>query len=369
MDYQLRIQDPTEPPRSPLFDVIVQLVSEGTVTSGRWLFGFLTGSGMDVLLAVPQVTEVLHNANFEITVGIDAVTDRAGLERLQQISAVNPNFSARVIKNTTGVLIHPKLLLFEYDDGRGALVVGSNNLSANGLSGNVEGYSILRYSAQDAPDFADWDAFLARWTPLLAAIDQDAMERAERNERRMAGVSRVVRTGLPSQPPGGVVVSDGQAHEAPSEIDEKLYEPMLVAQIPKASGRWPQVHYSADIISRYFNAVAGDEVLLREHAGILAESRQVVYSQVNKNFKIELGAAGEAQRAVGYPATGRPVALFRREGASDRRHRYILLMPGDPGHTEMAQLASQEFSGPGNQVPRVIVPRNRVLAAWPHCPL
>lgn len=368
MKYELKVQDPTDPPRSAMFDVIVELVAEGKVSGGRWFFGFLTGSGMDALLAVPTVAAALHTGAIEVVVGLDAVTNRAGLHRLMEIEAVNPQFSAKVIKNTTGALIHPKMLLFDYDDGRRVIVVGSNNMSANGLGGNVEGYTVVRFDAGEVTDLSDWDDFLSRWASMLSPIDDEAMAMAERNEKRMDRIKRAVKPSPGSVAPT-VVVSDGVAHEAASGGEAEPQEPMLVAMIPRASARWPQVHYSADIVHKYFNSNAGDTILLREVHGTHVEDRQVVYSTANKNYKIELGAAGAAQGTVGYPTEGRPIVVFRREGASGERHRYVFLMPGDPGHTEMVDLADAEFAGPTNQVPRVIVPRNRVFKAWPACPL
>ncbi len=367
MRYELRVQDPTNPPRSPLFDVLVSLAEDGEVRYLRLFFGFLTGSGMDALLGVPSVTAVLRQSEVDVLVGLDAVTDRAGLERLLALAEENQAFRALVIKNTTGALIHPKMLFAQYNDGRSVAVVGSNNISFGGLNGNVEAYSIARFNRGEDVDLSDWDGFLHRWRPLITPIDDEALAAAERNEHRLARLRTAARDTTSGE--AEVVVSDGQAHETSTESAADLEEPLLVAQIPKAGDRWPQIHYSAQIIADYFEVAAGDPVYLREFDSTVVEEAQVVYSTVNKNYKIELGAAGDAQRAGGYPAEGRPVVLFRRESGALRRHRYVFLMPGDDGHAEMAALAEAEFDGPSNQVPRVIVPRNRVLTAWPACPL
>jgi hypothetical protein len=367
MRYELRVQDPTNPPRSPLFDVLVAIVEDGEVRYLRLFFGFLTGSGMDALLGVPSVAAVLRQAEVDVLVGLDAVTDRAGLEHLLALEAQNRGFRPQVIKNTTGALIHPKMLFAQYNDGRSVAVVGSNNLSFGGLNGNVEAYSLARFDRGEEIDLSDWDGFLHRWRPLITPIDDDALAAADRNVHRLDRLRTAARDATPAE--AEVVVSDGQAHETSTATTSDLEEPLLVAQIPRAGDRWPQIHYSAQIMADYFEATAGDPVYLREYESTVVEEVQVVYSTVNKNYKIELGAAGEAQRTVGYPAEGRPVVLFRRESGALRRHRYLFLMPGDEGHAEMEALAAAEFDGPSNQVPRVIVPRNRVLTAWPECPL
>lgn len=348
-----------------MFDEVVALAEGGEVVWLRMFFGFLTGSGVDALLGVPVVEDILLRSEVEVLVGLDAVTDRLGLERLLELAGENPQFKPLVIKNTTGALVHPKMLVARYADGRAVAVVGSNNLSSGGLNGNVEGYTIARFEPGEDVDLSDWDAFIARWGPLIAEIDDEALETAEQNARRLRRL-RTAAAETTREPGSPVVVSDGQAHETPALGVEDLGEALLVAQIPKARDRWSQVHYSAEIIQHYFEVQGGDHVFLRRFDGARVETRQVVYSNRNMNYKIELGAAREAGD---YPAEGRPLVLFRRESRSRRRHLYMLLMPGDAGHAEMTALAETTFEGPANYMPRVIVPRNHILAAWPECPL
>lgn len=364
MRYELRIQDPADPPRSSLFDAVVALVNDGEVVWLRMFFGFLTGSGLNALLGVPEIREVLLHSDVEVLVGLDAVTDRPGLERLRELAGKNPQFKPLVIKNTTGALIHPKMLAARYADGRAVAVVGSNNLSSGGLSGNVECYTIARFKPDEHLDFSDWDRFIQRWAPLITEIDVEAIEAAKQNTLRLKRVRKAATTSV--RPDSGVVLSDGQVHETPVSGAEDLEEPLLVAQIPKAGGRWSQVHYSAEIIQAYFRASADADIFLRKFDSTSVEARKVVYSERNKNYKIELAAA---RMAGEYPASGRPVVVFRRESSAHRRHRYVFLMPGDEGHAEMAELARQAFDGRANQVPRAIVSRSRVITEWPECPL
>ena len=368
MQYELRVQDPADPPRSSLFDEFVALVNNGEVVWLRMFFGFLTGSGMDALLGVPEVRDVLLHSEVEVLVGLDAVTDRLGLERLRELARSNPQFKPRVIKHTRRGLVHPKMFVARYADGRAVAVVGSNNLSSSGLSRNVEGYTIARFEPEEPLDLSDWDEFIQRWDPLIGGIDDEALEAAEQNERRLKRLRTAVR-GTRSKPESGVVVSDGQVHEVPaSEIEdfEGLEDLVLVAQIPKGGNRWSQVGYSAQIIRDYFDAVAGDQVFLRRLGSANVEEPRVINPESNRNHRIELGAAREAGE---YPKEGPPVVLFRRERGALRHHQYMFLMPGDEGHSEMAELAEEEFEGPATQVSRVIVPRSRVMTAWPGCPL
>ena len=369
MEYELRVQDPAEPPRSPLFDELVALVNNGDVVSLRMFFGFLTGSGVDALLRVPEVRDVLLRSEVEVLVGLDAVTDRLGLERLLELARDNPQFKPLVIKHTRRGLVHPKMLVARYADGRAVAVVGSNNLSSSGLSRNVEGYTIARFEPEEPLDLSDWDEFIRRWDPLIGEIDDEALEAAEQNERRLKRLRTAVRE-TRTKPNSDVVVSDGQVYEVPvSEIEdlEDLEDLVLVAQIPKGGNRWSQVGYSAQIIRDYFDVEAGDQVFLRRFDSAKVEEPRVVHSKVNKNYRIELGAAREAGD---YPEESPPAVLFRRERGALRHHRYVFLMPEDEGHSEMAELAEEEFEGSDRRVAkRVIVPRSRVMMAWPGCPL
>jgi hypothetical protein len=348
--------------------MIVDLAREGTVVSGRLFFGFLTGSGMDALLAVPEVSTVFRTASLDILVGLDAVTDRAGLLRLQAAATENPHLQVRVIKNRTGVLIHPKMLLFQYDNGAGAIVVGSNNLSGNGLSGNVEGYSVYWYAAGEEPDLADWNEFVSRWSPLLSSIDNDALERALRNERRIQRIRRAMQPRghkTPAEPE--VIVTDGELVES-APVEMQVQEIMLALQLPK-SDRWSQVQISKPISREFFHFDPGVDqppvLLLREYGQAEGEpARPMLYLPKSDTVRFEVAAA---RRAGPYPTNGRPIALIRRESAEEARYRYVFLMTGDPGHQEIADLTQQQFHGRG--LPRVVLPRNLVVAAWPDCPL
>lgn len=86
MEYELRIQDPAKPPRGPLFEEIAALVNSGEIEWLRMFFGSLTGSGLEDLLGVPEIRDVLLNSKVDMLVGLDAVTDRRGLEGLLQLA-------------------------------------------------------------------------------------------------------------------------------------------------------------------------------------------------------------------------------------------------------------------------------------------
>lgn len=364
MKYELKVQDPAAG-HSLLFDEVVKIARKGKVVRLRAFFGFLTGAGLNALLKNSDVASVLLGSEVEMLVGLDAVTDRPGLDGLLQLERKNSRFKAQVIHNTRGHLVHPKMLVAEYDDGSSVAVVGSNNLTGTGLRKNVEGYTIASFDPGEQLDLSDWNAFIQNWGGLITQIDNEALNSADQN-RILGGAGAAVTTRTQQHPSPRVAVSDGHVHEPVVSGIHDPQELVLVAQIPKAGNRWPQVHYSASVIRDYFQVTAGTHVFLREHNSSNVEKPQVVFSVANKNYKIELGAAS---RAGAYPSKGRPVVVFRRESNRYRRHRYVLLMPKSSGHTQMTKLATTAFRGRANQVRRAIVPISQVFKVWPSCPL
>lgn len=142
---------------------------------------------------------------------------------------------------------------------------------------------------------------------------------------------------------------------------------VLVAQVPKAGGRWHQVHFNTEVMRRFFRLDAGTELVadferVRRDGSYGGQSRSsVVYSDANKNFKIEF----DLRDAPDYPEE--PPLLLVLEIAL-RRFRYVLLMPGDEGFTEMRKLnASLEKVGRGLQ--RGISTLSEVELRWHTCPL
>lgn len=142
---------------------------------------------------------------------------------------------------------------------------------------------------------------------------------------------------------------------------------VLVAQVPKAGNRWHQVHMNAEVIRRFFRlrrdatVEAPFERVGRDGHSYGMQVRRIVYSEVNKNYKIEF----DFSDALDYPQ--KPPLLLVLE-IELRRFRYMLVMPGDPGYEEMERLnLSLEPVGRGHR--RVITTLAEVELRWPDCPL
>jgi hypothetical protein len=265
--------------------------------------------------------------------------------------------NVRVFWNPTNALFHPKVARFGYPDGRCSMIVGSGNLTPGGLRQNFEAFSVMRAAANETLDLSSWDRFLNDHAADVRAIDAEALARAAQNFiRGRQRPARLPATGVGSEPPAGVVRPAGDTDRC------------LVAQIPRAGGRWHQVHFNIDVIEQFFRVRHGTEqrVFLIEclQDGNFGEEevRPCVYSEANMNPKIEIAS----HHGDPYPDAGRPVAVFRE--LQTRTFVYMLLMPGEPGHQAMLAL-TERLDSIGRGLPRVITDSSGIRDAWPESPL
>jgi hypothetical protein len=355
MDFEFCIQDPTDPATHYLYEAIIGAASEAMTWRG--MYAFATRGGVDQLIEDPVVHEFMHRGGaIDLVVGIDAVTNRQALERMQELEARHPTFRPRVFWNSTRGLFHPKISHFGYADGRKKLIVGSGNLTPGGLMHNFEGYSVVSGGRRETLDLSSLDGFLARHAADIRPIDQEALDRAALNVMRpVAGVPRPRAPRI--RPP---------ATRTPPVLAS--LDRVLVAEVPDAGGRWSQSHLNAAVIQEYFritNLVAQRVYLTHiDSGGLRGEERvrQVVYSTANKNYKVEISAA----KGKDYPTAGRPMLLFRERQV--RCFDYMLLMPGDAGYNEVVAL-SAALPTLGRGVRRSITDLASLRRAWPACPL
>jgi len=360
MDYEFHLQDPTSPATVYLVEAIIAAARGATELRG--MFAFASRGGVDSLLGDPAIEEFLEHGALSLLIGMDAITSRGTLERLQELETAHERLSVRVFWNRTAALFHPKIAHFTYPDGRRTVIVGSGNLTPGGLRQNFEAFSVYRVNRRERVNLNGWDRFLGEHAPDIRAIDAAALERAARN------VVLRARRGLGEPAEPDVVVPGFSESDVVVPVAALTGERILVAEVPRAGGRWHQVHFNREAIDDFFQVRPNSDqrVYLTEclQDGRFGEQemRPCVLSQTNMNHKIELGSHHSAE----YPASGRPIAVFRELQA--RSFAYMLLMPGDPGHREMTRLLRQVESI-GRGVPRVITTIADLRRAWPACPL
>lgn len=353
MRVDFHVQDPTHAETVYLFEAIVAAAARSTSWQG--MYAFASRNGVNQLLHDPAITGLMERGgNIDLIVGIDAVTNRQTLERLQELERQHQLFRPKVFWNATRGLFHPKVSRFTEEGGSQTIIVGSGNFTPGGLTQNFEAYTVIRADRGDELDLASFEEFLVRQADNIRPIDAEALERAARNIIR-AGPRPRVPAPQPLQP-------------RPVAIPAPQFNRVLIAQVPEAGGRWAQLHLNADVIEQFFRITdrALQRVFLTQvsQAGerLDEEVRPCIFSEHNRNYKIEIGAA----RGLAYPADGRPVIAFRETQV--RSFDYMLLMPGDVGHQALFRL-TEELPAVGRGLRRVIATVDEVAAVWPQSPL
>lgn len=147
---------------------------------------------------------------------------------------------------------------------------------------------------------------------------------------------------------------------------------VLVAQVPKAGPRWSQVHFNVDVMWEFFRLKKGDERTISlervELDGSLrdATTRPLVFSDKNKNAKIEIDFGTVDGKKPTYPEDGVPLLIVLELDL--RSFRYQTLLPGQGGYIAMLELnESIEPIGGGHR--RVLTTLDEVELRWPGCRL
>ena len=364
MEIEFCLQDPTRSDTTYLYEAIIG-AAQGAYT-WRGVYAFASRQGVDWLFDDPAIGQLFANGGeVDLLVGLDAVTNRQTLERLQELEQGYQHFRPRVFWNDVVSLFHPKMSVFTYPDGGRKLIIGSGNLTAGGLMNNVEAYTTISAVQDEEIDVSALDEFLDQHGEAIRRIDDEALERAEQNlihrvnQGQLAGSINITappRTRRPLR----LVPSVGDGGAA-------IVDRILIAQIPRAGGRWSQVHFNADVVRDYFRMVdfGTQRAYLVQvgHDGVRSEGevRPCVYSSSNGNHKIEFGAASGRQ----YPAT--PPVLVLRERQL-RVFDYMLLFPGANGYSEAFDLTNT-LPRLGRGLPRVMTDINTLERAWAACPL
>lgn len=363
MNCEFHFQDPASANTTYLLEAIIDASRGATSCSG--VFAFASRGGVDSLIGDREIQDFLQASPMSLLVGIDAVTSRDTLVRLQELEQEFSGLTVRVFHNPTNALFHPKIARFEYQDGRRTMIVGSGNLTPGGLRQHFEAFSVTRSEADETLDLTSWDRFLHEHDGDIRTIDDGALERAAQNVVRGGRRLRDVEPDVEREP-GATDATASQLVDIEPAV--RRSDRFLIAQVPRAGERWHQIHFNRDVIERFFRVQPGtaQRVFLLEcrHDGTLAEQevRPCVYSDANQNPKIEVAShPGEP-----YPQAGRPIAVYRE--LQVRSFAYMLLMPGDPGYGEMRAL-TEELPSVGRGVPRVMANAAHIRSVWHASPL
>jgi hypothetical protein len=357
----LRIQDPKYPNAPSLHESILE-ACRGAIKGGG-AFAFVSRRGVKLLLRDEIFTEFVKSGEFDLVVGIDEITNVKTLEDLAEVSQELAGLTVRVFHHEfRGAVFHPKFCWFRHKSG-GVLIIGSGNLTARGLRGNWEAFTVSKLSLEEIgvieKIWTDWTRSHVTW--LKAPDDAQVLARAAQNVWKPA--------------PGGTgeVGATIEKEEAEAEFDEVAPGPpersdaVLVAEIPKSGYRWNQANFDLETFRNFFGARRSmSQRVLFQHVdanGVLGklESRPSVYVK-SQNYRFQL----EAGAGLLYPKEGRPIEVFIR--VATRAFRYRLLMPNDPHYATVSAFLDAEWTGRKDRMRRVITNTEALRHAWPDSP-
>jgi hypothetical protein len=374
MDFQFKIQDPSNPNTTYLLEEIIQLIQRGDMIRWRGIYSWTTGKTLSkVFIEDPDINSFLDNGIVNLVIGLDAITTDYALLKLSELNETYERFESRVFHNDVADLFHPKISHFEFKNGEHVLLVGSGNFTLTGLQTNIEAYTISSGTLAELSSISEWDDFLEFHSDRIREIDEEAIEKAKKNRIFFTRKKKIVEAEIKAeeQPEAAEEQIEDEVEEiADVPIANRLAENsrVLIAQVPAAGVRWRQIHYNAPVIQQFFQAEANSHqrIFLKEVKldGSLGqdEVRPVVYSNTNKNYKIEVSSRLDSN----YPDVGKPIIVLREVGV--RNFLYTLILPEDAPYNYLANFLEQSQSV-GKGVKRVITDSAQLKNIWENSPL
>lgn len=345
----------------------VLLSSVPTASAGGAAFAFASSDGLNAIFGSNEFREYYKYNKFTLVVGMDAVTNENSLARATElVKQSRGSLDVRVyLTDNPRSIFHPKFAWFkDQREGGSVSLVGSGNLTLQGLQTNVEAFSWESLSEQQIRQtMRTWENWLRAAESegrLFEITDDKVLKRAERNSRRRR------------------IQPDNNARGR--EKEQKTHSPhaldVLISGIPKQTGRgWSQFNMKKEYFETYFGFDSEDtsknigrRILLQQVLGDgtvqPAESRPGVISSTSSNYRIELDGA----RDIPENLSGMPLVCFAKGG--ERYFRYQILLPEDALYAKTLRFADgQSASRPKNQLPKCLVGGDAVREALPELPL
>ena len=157
-----------------------------------------------------------------------------------------------------------------------------------------------------------------------------------------------------------------QVESAKASKEDNTY---LIRLIPRAGDRSKQVHFTVDLLEKYFCLTPGDGLLVQEMyaSGTVGEieQRQVVFSKRNRNVNIEL--AGASMLDTNYPENPetRPVLILKR--VNNNLFVYMILLEGNGGYDAIN--ARLKALPAGRSLPYEVIDESTMFSLWDNCPI
>ena len=359
------------------------LAASNGARSGGGAFAFVTKTGAELCFKDPVLKDIVANGKFDLIVGVDQITTPEALGALETISDENRKFVVKAYLSTGNrTIFHPKFIWFKKKRG-GVLVLGSGNLTLNGLRHNCEAFVVSEMDEAEMSGFLNrWELWLKEIRPQLLPINgTTVIDQAKRNYRN--NVIAKKEGVIPEAPAINKVEVEKKSKSqgnfpdettVDAEIDDwmpKDDQLVLVAEIPRSNNRWAQANFDKTSFEDFFGASIDDSsirVLFRHVSenntlGEIESRPSVAVS--SRNYRFELGAAA----GLDYPPkeAGRPIAVFIK--LNTRTFLYTLCMPNLPYYNDLHNFCKSRHTGRKDRVMRIPTKVSIIKAAVPQVPL
>ena len=372
------LQDPSYKDSLFLNESIMMASKNASIGGGA--YAFASRSGIELLFGDDAIKFFLEKGHFFLIVGMDDITN---IKALQTLKALEERYNGHLtvkayIHNSRGSTFHPKYCWFKHSEG-GVLIIGSGNLTEQGLRHNREAYSVVDCTADEFSSVEnEWDRWVEHSSPFLFNIDDSrVLKIAAKNAtkaREVALAKRAVTEATEAtddndlkelfqrQPKNHInkkkkkFPAKDYNPESPADQEEINRSPVLldfdedsgywqlnpkntilVAEIPKSGNRWKQVNFSKDTFETFFGATCGENGIYRillksiNAKGIMGDTEvRPSVSVSSSNYRFELDAAS----GLDYPNDGnRPIGVFAK--VAERDFLYQIIMPSEAGYESL----------------------------------
>lgn len=358
------IQDPKQPDPWLLIDEVLQALNDPKFDTWHAMYAFASARGaIGTLESSTFDAFVARGGKAHLIVGIDAVTNAAALERLQSLQGSQLKVDVFRTRKP-GTIFHPKLSVFTGQDAR--LVIGSGNFTDGGLRKNVEAFASFDGVATDGEIWLDeWSRFVHANESSIGPIDQSAIDRATLNAA-LVKAARATASKVVADEEASLTQSDDEPLALTETIGVGVDRRTLLAEVPM--NRWGQVQFDKDTAKEFFGLEPGVQANVffegvdEAGSGQMPETRQLVYSDVNANAKLEFSTRRDRTYPLNHHEVGRPILVVREDDS--RSYTYSLFMPDDSEYPELA-VALTGVSPKHGGMRRVIWSWQQLLEAAP----
>ena len=358
---------------------LIRLFNDTTYTSFTCVVAFASRDAVSALS--PYINQAKQRGCLvRIVVGIDqGGTSRQALEEILALDVSSYIFHLDTPGNS--VIFHPKIYLFE-GNGQYEALIGSNNLTTNGLARNAECATLIKGRIGESFHsqlYSYWGNLFnltdTALRPISSAYIEELSTRAiipnerVRSKRHDSSArnssSNPLSTPFESRKPQGL--PEGFYPKSRSSVHTPVHTVVLdyssdtdyevyITEIPRAGSRWRQVNVPRQVFMDFFGAVeitASDgsrnytgEVSLSNVLldGTKTEPRtKPLVNVASQNYRIETNCP-ETQGS--YPTDGRPIAIYVKTG--DSSFDFVVLLPSSPCYSEVLDYLIKENSALGS---------------------